>query len=246
MTFKHKNKFNLLAIFAIILTVNFGIINNILAQSDSEKTPEQSEEPAEQDRGLPGTVIPENLPNSDSIPTLQIDSSQSSYENPFAPNVIQGTPRRTSPNDILKTLENDNKFQTLISILQLADLDSDLENQEFLVLFAPTEEAFDRLTPGLYDRLILPENRSQLLEFIKNHFVSGEIQTADLQNGEFKMISGRLVRVKINSDKQEVQRNEITVKQGEFIGTQNGLIVPINRVLFAPNLDIESSTSENR
>jgi len=245
MNFMLKKTIKLLAAWIVILSVNVGITADILAQSYSEKNPSDSDTPSETNRGLLDRDLPENLPNPNTIPTSENNVTESSNENPFAPSVVRGTPRRSSPSDIVKTLENDNKFQTLISILELSDLSSDLEQSGFFVIFAPTEEAFDRLTAGLYYRLILPENRSLLIEFIKNNFVIGQIQTTDITQGEIKTLSGNVVRVQVNSTQAEVQLNEATAKSGEFILTQNGLIVPIDRVLFVPNVQIENSTTQN-
>ena len=245
INFKRKNKLIELATLVLLVSSNLGINANILAQPDPEQKPEDSEASSEEKRGLSNTDFPENLPDPSSLQNSQTVQSQSSNENPFAPTVVRGTPRRSSPSDIVRTLENDNKFQTLISILELADLNSELEEPEFLVLFAPTEKAFDGLTAELYDRLILPENRGQLIEFIKNHFVIGEIPTDDIERGEIQTLNGNKIRVKLNSN-GEVQLNEVTAKEGEFIRTQNGLIVPIDRVLFAPRLENENSITENR
>ena len=131
--FKLKNKIKQLAILAIIVSVILGITGRILAQSDSEKnstdskkTPAHSDNPSQQDRGLPSRGLPENLPNSDRLPTLQRGQAQSSNENPFDPEVVRATSRRSLGN-IVKTLEDDERFQTLIEIIKLANLDSELE-----------------------------------------------------------------------------------------------------------------------
>ncbi|MEL7034879.1 MAG: fasciclin domain-containing protein [Cyanobacteria bacterium J06592_8] len=209
--------------------------SHILAQSNSEQDSSSSDSSSPINRGLPNTNTPQNLSTPDNIPTPEINVTSSSSDNPFSPTVVRGTPRRTIGSDILRTLRQVNQFETLISILELADLNSELETPGFLVLFAPTEKAFDRLETELYDRLILPENRSQLIEFLKNHLVIGEISQDDLERGEIQMLSGTSIQVELNSN-GEVKLNGATAKEGEFIQTQNGLIVPIDRVLVVPNL----------
>ena len=245
--FKIEKKFKQWVTLAIMVSFILGITTNILAQSDSEQTSDRSknssEKNSETNRGLPNTDVPENLPDAKTIENSNSMTSENSNDNPFAPTVVRGTPRRSSPSDIIKTLENDDKFQTLLSILELANLSFELEKPGFLVLFAPTEEAFNHLPPELYNRLILPENRSQLIELIKNHFVLQQIQATDLERGEIKTLTGTKIRVKVNSN-GEVQLNETTTKKDEFIQTRNGLIVPVDQVLFIPNLDIENSTTQ--
>ncbi len=110
-----KKTIKLLAAWIVILSVNVGITADILAQSYSEKNPSDSDTPSETNRGLLDRDLPENLPNPNTIPTSENNVTESSNENPFAPSVVRGTPRRSSPSDIVKTLENDNKFQTLIT-----------------------------------------------------------------------------------------------------------------------------------
>lgn len=236
INFSFKKYIKIGLAFVVLTSINPGVTAEILAESNTEEILEDSETPSETNRGFPRINSPESLTNPNTIPNPQINATDSSNDNLFAPTVIKGTARRSSPSDIVKTLENDNKFQTLISILALTDLNSELAQPGFLVVFAPTEDAFDQLTEGLYNRLILPENRSLLIEFVKNHFVVGEIKSEDLTQGEIKTFSGTTVRIIVNSNNGDIQLNEATAKASEFIQTQNGLIVPINRVLFAPNL----------
>lgn len=230
-----KNKFKIVLIFLITVTIILGLSSHIVAQSDSEESSSSSDNPSQINRGLPNTNTPQNLSTPDNIPAPESNMTNSSSDNPFSPTVVRGTPRRTIPSDILRSLRQVNQFETLLSILELAELNSELETPGFLVLFAPTEEAFDRLPVELYDHLILPKNRSLLIEFLKNHLVIGEISQGDLERGEVQTLSGTSVRVQLNSN-QEVKLNDATAKEGEFIQTQNGLIVPIDRVLFVPNL----------
>ena len=249
--FSLKIKLKQLAFASIIAGTMFGITGRIFAESEAEKaptnspqTPANSNPTSESDRRSPSRGFPNNsLPAPNSIPVPEAGAAENPSENPFALNVVRGTSRR-SLGDIVKTLGDDNRFQTLIEIIKLAGLDSELGKAEFIVLFAPTEEAFDGLSSELFDQILLPENRNQLVELIRTHFVAGEIKLSDLKKGEFTTLNGQIIRVKLNSSGKEVQLNEVTAKPNEFILTQNekALIVPINAFLFSPKLDAENPT----
>lgn len=237
LIWKFKNRVKVFRILAAVLSFLLIVAVPVLSQSDSEPNSSETNPPSsEPSRGVPNSDSEENLINPNPQSEIRQNSSASSNDNPFSPTVVQGTPRRSSPSDVAKTLTNLNQFQTLASILQLVDLNQELQQPGFLVLFAPTEKAFDKLSNSFYDQLILPENRDKLLQFIKNHLVMGEIPITELEAGQIKTLGGTKIQIKMNSETEEIQLNESNTSQRQFINTQNGLIVPIDRILVEPQI----------
>jgi transforming growth factor-beta-induced protein len=60
-------------------------------------------------------------------------------------------------------------FTTLVTALQAADLDDDLEGPGPFTVFAPTDDAFDALSPGIVASLLLPANKATLIDILTYH-----------------------------------------------------------------------------
>ena len=77
-----------------------------------------------------------------------------------APNVLQiaiGSPDHT----------------TLVAAVQAAGLENSLVNAGPLMVFAPTNAAFDALPAGTVEELLKPENKEKLAYILKNHVTPG-------------------------------------------------------------------------
>lgn len=66
-------------------------------------------------------------------------------------------------------------LSTLATALATAELDDDLAASGSFTLFAPSNAAFAALPPGTLDSLLLPANRQQLIDVLKNHVIVGEV-----------------------------------------------------------------------
>ena len=63
---------------------------------------------------------------------------------------------------------------TLVAAVQAASLENALVNAGPLMVFAPTNEAFDKLPAGTVDNLLKPENKDQLAFILKHHVTPGK------------------------------------------------------------------------
>ena len=68
------------------------------------------------------------------------------------------------------------------SFLETAGADAIKGTGPFTV-FAPTNEAFEKLPKGTAAKLLRPENKEQLIELIRNHVVAGEYNTVQIEDG---------------------------------------------------------------
>jgi len=69
---------------------------------------------------------------------------------------------------------------TLVAAVKAAGLVDTLEGPGPFTVFAPTNEAFDKLPPGTVATLLKPENKATLVKILTYHVVSGRYTAADL------------------------------------------------------------------
>ncbi len=62
---------------------------------------------------------------------------------------------------------------TLVAAVKAAGLVDTLSGPGPFTVFAPTNEAFDKLPPGTVDTLVKPENKAMLTKILTYHVVSG-------------------------------------------------------------------------
>ncbi|HUW15955.1 MAG TPA: fasciclin domain-containing protein, partial [Actinomycetes bacterium] len=75
-------------------------------------------------------------------------------------------------------------FTTLVAAVQAADLVDTLSGDGPFTVFAPTDEAFAALPPGVLDALLLPENKETLAKILTYHVVAGEVMSDQISDGD--------------------------------------------------------------
>ncbi len=71
---------------------------------------------------------------------------------------------------------------TLVAAVQAADLENALVNAGPLMVFAPTNAAFDALPAGTVENLLKPENKETLATILKHHVTAGNYDKNLLKN----------------------------------------------------------------
>ncbi len=69
---------------------------------------------------------------------------------------------------------------TLVAAVKAAGLVATLEGQGPFTVFAPTNEAFEKLPPGTVATLLKPENKAMLVKILTYHVVSGKMTSSDI------------------------------------------------------------------
>jgi uncharacterized surface protein with fasciclin (FAS1) repeats len=69
---------------------------------------------------------------------------------------------------------------TLVAAVKAAGLVETLEGPGPFTVFAPTNEAFDKLPAGTVDRLVKAENKATLTKILTYHVVAGRLSSRDL------------------------------------------------------------------
>ena len=82
--------------------------------------------------------------------------------------------------DIVDNAVNSKDHTTLVAAVKAAGLVDTLKSPGPFTVFAPTNEAFEKLPPGTVDTLLKPENKATLTKVLTYHVVPGRITSADL------------------------------------------------------------------
>ena len=87
-------------------------------------------------------------------------------------------------------------FKTLLAAAKAAGLVEALSGKGPLTVFAPTDEAFDKLPKGTIETLLKPENKGKLADILKYHVVAGRVYSPDaLKAGKAKTLQGGEVAI---------------------------------------------------
>lgn len=77
--------------------------------------------------------------------------------------------------DIVEIATSDGRFKTLTTALKSADLVDALKGKGSFTAFAPTDEAFAKLTTDKLNDLLKPENKKLLQDILEYHVYSGKV-----------------------------------------------------------------------
>lgn len=75
--------------------------------------------------------------------------------------------------NIIENAMNSKDHTTLVAAVKAAGLVETLEGAGPFTVFAPTNEAFDKLPKGTVDNLLKPENKDMLTKILTYHVVAG-------------------------------------------------------------------------
>lgn len=120
---------------------------------------------------------------------------------------------------------------TLVVAVQAAELENVLVNVGPLMVFAPTNEAFDALPEGTVENLLKPENKGDLANILKYHVTPGNYSKEFLK--KFKKLgqaNNQYVTIEVIGDDVYVGGAKIlaSIKAG------NGIVHVIDKVLLPP------------
>lgn len=92
---------------------------------------------------------------------------------------VGGAPMYPTRN-IVENAINSKDHTTLVAAVKAAGLVETLEGPGPFTVFAPTNEAFDKLPHGTVDMLIKPENKTRLTGILTYHVVAGRLDSKSL------------------------------------------------------------------
>lgn len=121
---------------------------------------------------------------------------------------------------------------TLVAAVQAADLENALVNAGPLMVFAPTNAAFEALPAGTVENLLKPENKGDLANILKYHVTPGNYSKDFLK--KFK----KLGQANNGYVKVETKDGEVYVGGAKILGSVkagNGIVHVIDKVMLPEN-----------
>jgi uncharacterized surface protein with fasciclin (FAS1) repeats len=128
--------------------------------------------------------------------------------------------------DIVDTAINAGSFNTLVTAVTAAGLDTALKGPGPFTVFAPTDEAFSKLPSGTVESLL--QDIPQLRLILEYHVVSGKVMAADVVNMDSApTVQGSSLKIDASNG---VKVNDATVVTPD-VEAENGVIHVIDTVL---------------
>jgi uncharacterized surface protein with fasciclin (FAS1) repeats len=121
---------------------------------------------------------------------------------------------------------------TLVAAVQAADLENALVNAGPLMVFAPTNAAFDALPEGTVENLLKPENKDALANILKYHVTAGNYSK------DFLMKFKKLGQANDQNVMIEVKGEDVYVGGAKIIGSVkagNGIVHVVDKVMLPPS-----------
>jgi uncharacterized surface protein with fasciclin (FAS1) repeats len=132
--------------------------------------------------------------------------------------------------DIVDTaVANEKILSTLVAAVKAGGLVEALKGEGPFTVFAPTNEAFEKLPKGTLETLLKPENKDQLVAILKYHVVAGKVLAKDVVKlDEAETLQGGKVKIEVKGD--VVMINGAKVLKTDIL-CKNGVVHVIDAVL---------------
>ena len=153
---------------------------------------------------------------------------------------VGGAPMYPSKN-IVENAVNSKDHTTLVAAVKAAGLVETLQSAGPFTVFAPTNEAFNKLPAGSFETLVKPENKATLTKILTYHVIAGNFDAkaiaAKIKEGngtaEFKTVSGGTLKATMKGGKLQLWDEKggyatVTIKN---VYQSNGVIHVIDTVV---------------
>ena len=131
-----------------------------------------------------------------------------------------------SAKDIIETATSAGSFKTLVTAIDAAGLTETLKGKGPFTVFAPTDDAFNKLPPGTLDALL--KDKDKLAQILTYHVVPGAVMAKDVKPGDVPTANGKSLKVTADGGRVKVD-NANVVKTD--IAADNGVIHVIDSVI---------------
>ncbi len=136
--------------------------------------------------------------------------------------------------NIVQNAVHSKDHTTLVAAVKAAGLVDTLSGAGPFTVFAPTNEAFNKLPKGTVATLVKPENKATLTKILTYHVVPGKLEASDLTDGktlttvEGDQLTVKRTRGKIYIVDAKGGMSRITIPN---VNQSNGVIHVVNSVL---------------
>jgi uncharacterized surface protein with fasciclin (FAS1) repeats len=150
----------------------------------------------------------------------------------------------TTPN-IVGVASSSTDFSTLVTAVKAAGLVDTLNGVGPFTVFAPNNDAFNKLPAGLLEKLVMPENKTALTKILTYHVVAGKNDAAAVTKLDGKTVAtvnGNVIKIKINNG-AVLLNDKVNVTKVD-LAASNGVIHVIDQVLVPADLDLSTLVSK--
>jgi uncharacterized surface protein with fasciclin (FAS1) repeats len=130
--------------------------------------------------------------------------------------LILGLSLSAQAKDIVDTAVGAGSFKTLAAALTAAGLVDTLKGKGPFTVFAPTDEAFAKISKADLDALL--KDKAKLTSILTYHVVSGKVMAADVKAGKVKTVQGSELTIStsygVKVDNANVVKTDITADNG--------------------------------
>ncbi len=143
--------------------------------------------------------------------------------------VMVGGAKMVPSKDIVDNAVGSADHTTLVAAVKAAGLVETLKGDGPFTVFAPTNEAFNKLPKGTVENLLKPENKGKLTSVLTYHVVPGAIKSSDLKNGQtLKTVQGENLMITEKDGKWFVNGAQIAIAD---VISSNGVTHVIDAVV---------------
>ncbi|MFO7891201.1 MAG: fasciclin domain-containing protein [bacterium] len=136
--------------------------------------------------------------------------------------------------DIVDTAIQNGNFTTLVGALTEADLVTTLRGSGPFTVFAPTDDAFDKIDPAVLSDLVA--DVPKLTKVLTFHVVSGEYLAADVVGmTSLTSLEGSDLNINVTGSTVQIDGAVITITD---IECSNGVIHVIDSVMIPPTVTL--------
>jgi len=134
------------------------------------------------------------------------DSSTTTSTAPQETGVMVGGANMVPSKDIVDNAVNSSEHTTLVAAVKAAGLAETLKGAGPFTVFAPTNDAFNKLPAGTVDNLLKPEMKADLTKVLTYHVVPGRYTSTELKDGQkLKTVQGQELTIGMKDGKWMVK-----------------------------------------
>ncbi len=142
--------------------------------------------------------------------------------------------------NIVELAEATPDLSTLVKAVSAAGLVDTLSGTGPFTVFAPTNEAFQRLPAGVLDNLLKPENKDQLTKVLTYHVLAGKVESKDITEGlKATTVEGKNITAYIREKSVYIlggKAMDFARVIAADVEATNGVVHVIDNVLLPPDL----------
>jgi uncharacterized surface protein with fasciclin (FAS1) repeats len=136
--------------------------------------------------------------------------------------------------NVLEVAAEAGSFSTLAAAVKAAGLTEVLSGKGPFTVFAPTDEAFQKLPPGTVENLLKAENKDKLASILKFHVIPGAAYADQVvaMNESKKTLQGQTFQINVKDGKVTIGNSAAMAGvTGTDVEASNGVIHVIDTVL---------------